>query len=176
MRPADYLAFYAEHFHTVEVDSTFYACPTVRTVENWNARTPDGFVFSAKVPQTITHDKVLVDCDAELKEFLDTIGILGDKLGPVFLNLAERGRTLRRRRDVLKSLKIKQLTRHCPIPTFLSSNLARISKNSVLAIWDRRNPSGNGKRTSYLAPLRKDSETRLASRTSRHGQDGKNQT
>jgi hypothetical protein len=25
MRPADYLAFYAEHFHTVEVDSTFYA-------------------------------------------------------------------------------------------------------------------------------------------------------
>jgi uncharacterized protein YecE (DUF72 family) len=83
MRPADYLAFYAERFHTVEVDSTFYACPTVRTVENWNARTPDGFVFSAKVPQTITHDKVLVDCDAELKEFLDTIGILGDKLGPV---------------------------------------------------------------------------------------------
>jgi uncharacterized protein YecE (DUF72 family) len=28
MRPANYLAFHAEHFHTVEVDSTFYACPT----------------------------------------------------------------------------------------------------------------------------------------------------
>jgi uncharacterized protein YecE (DUF72 family) len=83
MRPADYLAFYAERFHTVEADSTFYACPTPRTVENWNARTPDGFVFSVKVPQTITHDKVLVDCDAELKEFLDTMDILGDKLGPV---------------------------------------------------------------------------------------------
>jgi uncharacterized protein YecE (DUF72 family) len=65
------------------VDSTFYACPTARTVENWNARTPDGFVFSVKVPQTIMHDKVLVDCDAELKEFLDTMDILGDKLGPV---------------------------------------------------------------------------------------------
>jgi uncharacterized protein YecE (DUF72 family) len=37
MRPSDYLAFYAERFHTVEVDSTFYACPTARTVENWNA-------------------------------------------------------------------------------------------------------------------------------------------
>lgn len=78
-----YLSFYAEHFHTVEIDSTFYACPPARTVENWNARTPAGFLFSVKVPQTITHDKVLVDCDAELKEFLDTMNILGDKLGPV---------------------------------------------------------------------------------------------
>jgi uncharacterized protein YecE (DUF72 family) len=83
MKPADYLAFYAERFHTVEVDSTFYACPAERTVENWNARTPEGFVFSVKVPQTITHDKVLVDCDAELAEFLETMSILGPKLGPI---------------------------------------------------------------------------------------------
>ena len=41
MKPSDYLTFYAERFQTVEVDSTFYACPTARTVENWNARTPD---------------------------------------------------------------------------------------------------------------------------------------
>jgi len=83
MKPSDYLAFYAEHFHTVEVDSTFYACPSARTVENWNARTPDGFVFSVKVPQTITHDKVLLNCDAELSEFLGTMDILGPKLGPI---------------------------------------------------------------------------------------------
>jgi hypothetical protein len=36
-----------------------------------------------KVPQTITHDKVLVDCDAEIAEFLETMDILGDKLGPI---------------------------------------------------------------------------------------------
>jgi uncharacterized protein YecE (DUF72 family) len=83
MKPSNYLAFYAERFHTVEVDSTFYACPTARTVENWNARTPDGFVFSVKVPQTITHDKVLVDCDAEILEFMETMDILGPKLGPI---------------------------------------------------------------------------------------------
>jgi uncharacterized protein YecE (DUF72 family) len=83
MRPADYLGFYAEHFDTVEVDSTFYACPSDRTVSNWAARTPEGFIFSVKVPQTITHDKVLVDCDVELKQFLDTMGILGEKLGPI---------------------------------------------------------------------------------------------
>jgi uncharacterized protein YecE (DUF72 family) len=83
MKPSDYLAFYAERFHTVEVDSTFYACPSARTVENWNAKTPDGFVFSVKVPQTITHDKVLVECDAELREFLETMDTLGPKLGPI---------------------------------------------------------------------------------------------
>jgi uncharacterized protein YecE (DUF72 family) len=83
MRSADYLAFYAEHFHTVEVDSTFYACPSARTVSNWAARTPDGFIFSVKVPQTITHEKVLLNCDAQIEEFLDIMGILGAKLGPV---------------------------------------------------------------------------------------------
>jgi uncharacterized protein YecE (DUF72 family) len=83
MKPSDYLGFYSERFHTVEVDSTFYACPTVRTIENWAARTPEGFVFSVKVPQTITHDKVLMDCDAEFSEFMDTMDILGPKLGPI---------------------------------------------------------------------------------------------
>jgi uncharacterized protein YecE (DUF72 family) len=83
MKPSDYLAYYAERFHSVEVDSTFYACPTARTVENWKARTPDGFIFSVKVPQTITHDKVLVDCQGEWKEFLETMDILGPKLGPI---------------------------------------------------------------------------------------------
>jgi len=83
MRSADYLAFYAERFHAVEVDSTFYGCPSARTVNNWNARTPEGFIFSVKVPQVITHEKVLVDCDSEFEEFVKTMDILGPKLGPM---------------------------------------------------------------------------------------------
>jgi uncharacterized protein YecE (DUF72 family) len=83
MKPSGYLAFYAERFRTVGVDSTFYACPTASTVQNWNARTPDGFIFSVKVPQTITHDKVLVNCDAEAAEFLEVMDTLGGKLGPI---------------------------------------------------------------------------------------------
>jgi uncharacterized protein YecE (DUF72 family) len=54
-----------------------------KNLENWNAGTPEGFVFSVKVPQTITHDKVLVDCDAEFSEFMETMDILGPKLGPI---------------------------------------------------------------------------------------------
>jgi len=83
MRSADYLAFYAEHFPTVEVDSTFYGCPSARTVGNWAARTPEGFLFSVKVPQVITHEKVLVNCEAELEEFVKTMELLGPKLGPM---------------------------------------------------------------------------------------------
>ena len=82
-RPADYLTFYAQHFPAVEVDSTFYACPSVRTVSNWAGRTPEGFTFAVKVPQSITHEKALAGCDAELAEFLGTMDLLGSKLGPI---------------------------------------------------------------------------------------------
>jgi hypothetical protein len=36
----------------VEVDSTFYRCPTTEAVHNWALKTPPGFIFSLKVPQT----------------------------------------------------------------------------------------------------------------------------
>jgi uncharacterized protein YecE (DUF72 family) len=85
IKSTDRLAFYAEQFDAVEIDSTFYACPSPRTVEGWAAKTPEDFIFSVKIPQTITHEKVLVDCSAELKQFVETMGILGGKLGPMVL-------------------------------------------------------------------------------------------
>lgn len=83
--PADFLAEYAKHFDTVEVDSTFYRAPSAVMVKNWGRRTPPGFVFAAKVPRSVTHEKVLLDCSAELKEFLAAMDLLGDKLGPLLL-------------------------------------------------------------------------------------------
>ena len=85
MKPADYLSYYATKFDTVEVDSTFYRTPSKATVQGWRNKTPDGFVFAAKVPQVITHDKVLVDCDAEFSQFIETMDLLGEKLGPLLL-------------------------------------------------------------------------------------------
>jgi uncharacterized protein YecE (DUF72 family) len=41
LRPADYLSYYAQHFDTVEIDSTFYATPKVSVVGSWNAKTPE---------------------------------------------------------------------------------------------------------------------------------------
>src|SRR5580658_398425 len=69
MKPAEYLSHYATKFDTVEVDSTFYRTPSVAVVNGWARKVPEGFLLAAKVPQTITHDKVLVDCDGDLKHF-----------------------------------------------------------------------------------------------------------
>ncbi len=83
MKSRDFLSYYASQFQTVEIDSTFYGCPSANTVNNWSARTPEDFLFCVKVPQVITHDKALVDCDAEFEEFVKTMDILGPKLGPM---------------------------------------------------------------------------------------------
>src|SRR5690349_1030345 len=72
MKSRDFLSYYASQFQTVEVDSTFYGCPSPSMVNNWSTRTPDDFIFSVKVPQIVTHDKALVDCDAEFEEFVKT--------------------------------------------------------------------------------------------------------
>jgi uncharacterized protein YecE (DUF72 family) len=83
MKSTNYLSHYAKQFRTVEIDSTFYGTPSAKTVQNWYEKTPADFVFAAKVPQVVTHDKVLVDCDSEFDEFIDTMRILKEKLGPM---------------------------------------------------------------------------------------------
>lgn len=93
LKPAEYLSFYAQHFDTVEVDSTFYRTPSPSTVRGWYAKTPRGFVFAAKVPQTITHEKVLVDCQDDLSQFLKTMDTLREKLGPLLFQFPYFNRT-----------------------------------------------------------------------------------
>jgi uncharacterized protein YecE (DUF72 family) len=54
----DELAFYAEHFDTVEINSSFYRVPSVETTKRWAARTPPGFEFSLKLFQKFTHPEM----------------------------------------------------------------------------------------------------------------------
>jgi uncharacterized protein YecE (DUF72 family) len=54
----DELSFYAEHFNTVEVNSTFYGQPRPEVARAWAARTPPGFEFSVKLYQKFTHPKM----------------------------------------------------------------------------------------------------------------------
>ena len=93
MKGADYLTYYATKFNTVEVDSTFYRTPSVATVNGWERKTPECFVLAAKVPQLITHEKVLQDCDDDLKRFLETMDLMGDKLGPLLFQFGYFNKT-----------------------------------------------------------------------------------
>ena len=86
-RSTEYLPRYADVFNTVEGNTTFYALPTAETVARWAAQVPDDFRFCFKFPRTITHDKQLVGCDAEVDEFLARIAPLGEKLGTLFVQL-----------------------------------------------------------------------------------------
>ena len=54
----DELSFYAEHFNTVEVNSTFYGQPRPGVCRAWAARTPPEFQFSIKLYQKFTHPKM----------------------------------------------------------------------------------------------------------------------
>jgi len=84
-QPKDYLRHYSWKLDTVEVDSTFYRTPTESTVKNWYEQTPGGFLFAAKVPQTITHEKCMEGCDEEMLLFLTAMSNLREKLGPLLL-------------------------------------------------------------------------------------------
>jgi uncharacterized protein YecE (DUF72 family) len=77
MKQVDFLPFYASRLNSVEIDSTFYRIPSAKTVQRWRERTPEEFVFAAKLPQVITHEKVMVDAKSDLKAFLDVMDITG---------------------------------------------------------------------------------------------------
>src|SRR5512139_3510765 len=85
--PGGWLEAYAAEFDTVELDTTFYAVPRESTIAGWRERTPEGFRFAAKFPQLITHEKQLADCRAETTAFLDAMTGLGEKLGPLLLQM-----------------------------------------------------------------------------------------
>lgn len=82
-----FLELYARAFDTVEVDSTFYAVPSVKTVRGWAGRTPDDFLFSLKLPREITHERRLVDAGPVLDEFVDVVRELGCNLGPLLIQM-----------------------------------------------------------------------------------------
>ena len=69
--PRDRLAYYAERFSTVEVDSTYYRVPDEKMVRGWAERTPDGFVMHIKAFGLMTrHPVKLEQVPPELRDGL----------------------------------------------------------------------------------------------------------
>lgn len=78
---------YAARLAAVEINSSFYRPHQHKTYARWAASVPDAFRFSVKLPRSITQEKRLRDCDAELARFCSEITGLGDKLGVVLVQL-----------------------------------------------------------------------------------------
>lgn len=69
----DFLKLYSQVFNTVEINSTFYRKPTVKTLQKWNDETPGGFRFFIKIPKSISHFGYAEVKKTELKSFCDYI-------------------------------------------------------------------------------------------------------
>ena len=76
MKSRDFLSYYATQFATVEVDSTFYGCPSANTVNNWADRTLEDFIFSVKVPQ-LCGDESYVAARSERQCFQTVLDFVG---------------------------------------------------------------------------------------------------
>lgn len=82
-----YLPFYTQVFDTVELDTTFYHPPRPSIVRSWARHTPADFRFAAKVPQHITHQARLQAMGEQLGEFARALEPLGERLGPLLVQL-----------------------------------------------------------------------------------------
>ena len=81
------LAEYVTWCNAVEGNTTFYAQPPASTIGRWIEQSPTDFRFAFKLPRTVTHDKRLRDVRSEVRGFLDAITPLGDRIGPVQVQL-----------------------------------------------------------------------------------------
>jgi uncharacterized protein YecE (DUF72 family) len=91
LAPSDWLAEYARHFHTVEVNTTFYRLIARDAVARWVEQTPTDFVFAVKASRYLTHIRRLRDIDVGVARFYERIEPLieAGRLGPVLWQLPE---------------------------------------------------------------------------------------
>ena len=76
--PREFLAYYAARFRTVELNTTGYRLPAEEQFRRWAEQTPEGFEFAPKLPANRAR---------MVAEFSDRVRVLGDRLGPVRVQL-----------------------------------------------------------------------------------------
>lgn len=91
LSPRDRLPYTAERFATIEANGPFYSLLSPASYARWYQATPPDFRFSVKGGRYITHNKKLGDAETALANFFASgLLALGDKLGPILWQLAQR--------------------------------------------------------------------------------------
>jgi uncharacterized protein YecE (DUF72 family) len=85
--PGQWLQDYAQRFATVEINNSFYQLPERETLVRWRDAVPPRFTFAVKASRYITHMKKLLDPVEPVTNFIERVGALGDRLGPVLFQL-----------------------------------------------------------------------------------------
>lgn len=84
---SEFLRLYSQQLSTVEGNTFFYATPSAEMIARWRQETPSTFRFCPKVSRSISHALRLDETKAELDVFVERMRGLGDRLGPMFLQL-----------------------------------------------------------------------------------------
>lgn len=101
----EWFKFYASHFDTVEVNSSFYRLPFPNLVRGWAKKAPPGFKFTLKGWRRITHLKRLKEIEEDLFTFLSRLEPLKGKMGAILFQLPPSFRKdLPRLENFLKTL------------------------------------------------------------------------
>lgn len=82
-----HLERYSRHLSAAEINSSFYRSHRPQTYARWAASVPESFSFSVKMPRQITHVQKLRDSKELLAQFLSEVEALGDRLGPLLVQL-----------------------------------------------------------------------------------------
>ena len=83
LKNREMLSYYSSQLSSVEINYTFRRFPTEKTLTTWRQEAAEGFVFTLKANQRITHFKRLKDADDDVRDFVDRAKLLGDRLGCV---------------------------------------------------------------------------------------------
>jgi uncharacterized protein YecE (DUF72 family) len=83
----DMLSYYAQHFSTVEINSTFRRFPTTTTIESWAQQVSETFRFVLKGRQTITHFRRLQNAEDQIDDFINIASLLKERQGPLLFQL-----------------------------------------------------------------------------------------
>jgi uncharacterized protein YecE (DUF72 family) len=86
---AKFLGYYASRLNSVEINYTFHRLPSAKTLENWVAQTTNGFLFTPKAHERITHQMKLREAGEFTEVFLKSIDSLRvtRRLGPILFQL-----------------------------------------------------------------------------------------
>jgi len=114
LKSADFLSHYAKHFNATEINSSFYHFTMAKTIEKWLAQTPPYFKFAPKLNQEITHRRKFTDIEEPLQKFMSRYLEMGDRLGPVLVQIAGSFRYDR----LVAETFYRTLREHYPTQTF----------------------------------------------------------
>jgi uncharacterized protein YecE (DUF72 family) len=156
---SDWLQRYAETFDTVELNNSFYGLPSAEQFARWRDSVPPGFIVAVKLSRYLTHVRRLRDPAGPVHLFLERASHLGDRLGPVVLQLpptlqkdaANLERTLK---SFPKQVRVAVEFRH---PSWFGDDVkAILEEHAAALVWaDRRGRLQNpGWRTADWLYLR----------------------